>query len=89
MKGVAMLWIDESIIELGEGAETVCDLHSVETRLRSPGWNTAERLMNYGSNLAWARLSEYTDLLTDHQLMPLTKKRRHKDLKPTREVGGG
>jgi len=78
-KGMAMLRIDEAIGEIGERAETVCELSGVETRLRSPGWNTAESLMNHGANLLWARLSEYTDLLSADQVMPLTQKRRHKD----------
>jgi hypothetical protein len=60
-KGMAMLRIDEPVVERTEQAGTVAALTRVPTRLKWPPSNTAGKLTDHGANLLWARLSEYTD----------------------------
>jgi len=78
-KGIAMLRIDEPAIGAAQPAELVGRLSRVSTRLKSPGWNVAQELMNHGADLLWARVSEYTHLLSPEQMMPHVHSRPHKD----------
>lgn len=84
-KGMAMLRMDELIEERIEAVKDVSALIRVPTRLKYPGWRAANLLADHGSNLLWARLSEYTDL-ADHNPLSGISKRKHKDTDPRDEA---
>jgi predicted acylesterase/phospholipase RssA len=79
MKGAAVFQIEEPVFELEEKVEEIATLVRIGTRLKAPSWNHCEGLMNHGGNLVWARLTEYTDLLTEEQRIPGLKRRDHKE----------
>jgi len=78
-KGAAMFRIEEIVFVREEDVEEIADLARIGTRLKPPGWNHREQLMKHGENLVWARLTEYTDLLSKNQKMRGVSPRQHKE----------
>ena len=69
-KGVAICPIREAVPHAGETIEQVARLGEIETRLRRLPPADTVALMEHAANLAWTRLTEYTDLLPPSKQMP-------------------
>jgi len=78
-KGYATFRIDRAVPHAGEDLEYAQRLARVPTRLCRVSADLANDLITHGGNLAWTRLTEYTDLLSPDQRMPGATRQRLTD----------